>query len=108
MKLNTLISGLTIATAAAVVAVPSHAKVTYDGNPDAIAVCRAIVDDNSTDLKQAIRRAAPRHQKTHSMNALADSFECNGQSLHDFAVEVGAYDALDVISTDVDDRVAVR
>lgn len=108
MKLNTLISGITIATAAAVVAVPSHAEVTFEGNPQAVSVCRAIVDDSSDALKQAIRRAAPRHQKTYALNALQDGFECNGMSLNEFAVEVGAYDALSVLAGETDDRVAIR
>lgn len=106
MKLKTLIAGLTVT--AATVAVPSYADVSYTGSTETVAVCKAIVEDSATELRKALRHAAPRHQKLHAVRLLKGEFECNGQSLEDFAIESGSYNALSLITDKSEDQVAAR
>ncbi len=109
MKLKTFVTGLSLAAATALVAVPSQADVKFEGDRDAVKICKAIMEDNGKDVRRALRNAVPRHQKTHAMRFLRESFQCNGQDLETFAATEGSYEALAALGGgDVDGQVATR
>ena len=104
MKLKTFVTGLSLAAATALVAIPSQADVKFEGDRDAVAICKAIMEDNGKDVRRALRNAVPRHQKTHAMR-----FQCNGQDLETFAATEGSYEALAALGGgEVDGQVATR
>ena len=116
MKLKTLLTGLSLTAATALVAIPSQAEVTYDGDHSAVAVCRAIIDDDGVAVRKALkgvmradkRVGTGRTQLFSSINAVKDTIQCNEQDLETFAANVNAYEALEELTGKPAGQVAAR
>ena len=91
MKLKTIATALMITAATSVGAVAAQAEeVTYRGDVRSTSICRAIVEDNPKALQTELRKAARDNRNTRITPAVARDFQCNGQSLDDFAVNMGS------------------
>lgn len=107
MKLNTLISGITLTAAAVAVSLPSHAgTVRYAGDAQAVAICRAIVEDDAATVKKLVEKSAPRYTSRLVISGQADDFLCNGVTLEAFAAQTGAKDTLAYLGGDGEAKVA--
>jgi hypothetical protein len=106
MKLKTFVSGLALATTAAVIAVPSHAGVKYDGDSKAAAVCKAVVEDDTAALKKAFRQAGSEFRRSNFVGNIEETFLCNGKPLAAFASQMGAYAVLSELDGASEDQVA--
>lgn len=107
MKLNTLMSGITLTAAAVAVSLPTYAdNIRYAGDTRAVAICRAIVEDDAAAVKKLVEGSAPRYTSRLVINGQADDFFCNGVTLQEFATQAGAEAALDYLGGDSEARVA--
>lgn len=106
MNLKRLVAGTGLA--ALLIAVPGFAEVTYRGDRDAVAVCKAIVSNDRTRLKQTLLRVAPKHMKLRAVKVAESMYQCNGVSLAEFAARVGASQALTVLRGTSERRIAAR
>ena len=72
----------------------SDANVKYVGDADAIRVCKAVVDDNSSDLKLLLSKHRNDLLYGYSFKlvsrAVSGSFTCDDLGLMDFAYEIGS------------------
>lgn len=106
MTLKALITGITIS--AAIIVAPTHAEIIYEGDPDAVAVCKAIVANKEGELRKAINRVTPRHLKMQPVAHARSVFRCNGATLIDFAIEMNSDKALAVVDRRAEERLAAR
>lgn len=99
---------LLVATVTAITAAPTTAEVTYQGDVDAVAICKAIMNDDKSQLKRAIREASSQHERLRAVRIAEKTFACNGMELAEYAAQVGSNQALSVFVGDVDERIAAR
>ncbi len=91
MKLKVIATALMVTAVTSVGAMAAQAEeVTYRGDARSSSICRAIVEDNPKDLKVQLRKAARDNRNTRVTPTVAKEFQCNGQSLEDFAANMGS------------------
>lgn len=95
MKLKVIATGVALTAATLLGAATANASdVEYRGESTAVAICRAIVEDNPSEVKANLDKAARENPGVLFTMSSKNAFQCNGKSLEDFAEATGSGKAL--------------
>lgn len=81
------------------------ASVSYQGDGEARNVCLSIIQDDTSQLKAALRWD---RLKSRQLGDNQDNFRCNDMALIEFANDVGAYNVSKYLNKDVKGHVEME